>query len=157
MPPPPEDAIACSEILLRGIKRKYLEWDPAQPEFPRVHYSAFALNPDEVYLSVDRLAVSSVGQSFSRWYEEALEAAMSLHTGRVRDLGLSVESRRQDTPENPAHAGISGLPSPYGPEEDHHRATVLALALREMARFVTYRDESIPVKLRQRQEQSRTA
>jgi len=143
----PDAPIACAEIILRGAKRKFLGWNPACPSQPTVLYQAFTLRQDESYLSVDRLSRSTCEASFARWPANLLAAA-SLHVGRVRDLGLRVEPRTQDAPDDPAHAGIVGLPSAHASEGEFERAKVLAIALCEMSRLLALRGPEVLSKLR---------
>jgi len=143
--------MACSELLLRGVvELRHMQWDPSS-DTPLVRSAAFLLRRSDDFLSADRLALSSVQDAFDRWeppaFREGMPAAVSLHTGRVRDAGLIVEARPE--PGNPAHAGILGLPQK---EDDYARAMALASDLQEMARFVRYRDPSVPDKLRRRWE-----
>lgn len=54
---------------------------------------------------------------------------ISLHTGRIRDIGLNVE---QDTPR---HANITGVPYQEGAEANIAAAERLALLLAEQSRI----------------------
>ena len=146
----------CSEILLRGVMSpKDLEPD-GPGHAPIVRHTAFLLRRSEDELSVDRLGRNpgqSPQASFDRWdrqFRDGALAAVTLHTGRVRGLGLEVVP--SPGPENPAHAGIRGVPHQ---EDDYRRAMYLASELQEMARFVRFRDESVERELRGRWERLR--
>jgi len=142
-----DGTVACPEILLRGLRQRHVEWD-ADTETFSASEAAFLLRRTEDYLSVDRRAPDRVHESFEHWPAEFLVAAASLHTGKVRALGLDVEP----VPEagNPAHAGILGLPSIYGPVDEAAEAYRLASDLREQCRFVAYRTPEVAERARRR-------
>jgi hypothetical protein len=135
--------------LLRGLRQRHVVWDPA-PGTLKASDDAFLLRREEQYLSVDRNDPATVDKSFGRWPATFLVAAVSLHTGKVRDLGLRVEPVPE--PGQPDHAGIFGLPTIYGPEEQAVEAYRLASDLNEMARFVACRSPEVAEKARRRAE-----
>jgi hypothetical protein len=75
-------------------------------------------------------------------------AAVSLHTGTVRDLGLDVKPVPE--PGNPRHAGIFRLPSIFGPADEAAEAFRLASDLQEHCRFVACRSPEVAERARQR-------
>ena len=136
------DSLECSEVLLRGVTLGNAKrtWDNEHHR-PKVGWQAFALRRKEQYLSVDRQALSSPGQSFTRWNcdEECAVLALSLHTGRVCDLDSGLDVVAEPEAENQAHAGIRGLPNRFsGDADDKERACELGWALLEMARLAGY-------------------
>lgn len=94
------EALPCSSIVYRAILKKRwmdLTEGKATPEafFRRPHV-------DEDGLSVNIAEATNLEEwvrSFNACYGVA-----SLHVGRIRNLGLEV------TPDNPAHAVITGVP-----------------------------------------------
>jgi hypothetical protein len=139
--------VRCSEILLRGLQQKHLDWDPDARTFTASE-AAFVLRRNEQYLSVDRRGADRVSDAFEQWPATFLVAAVSLHTGSVRDLGLAVKPVPE--PANPLHAGIFGLPTIYGPEDEAAEAYRLASDLREQCRFVACRSTQVAEKARRR-------
>ena len=139
--------IHCSEILLRGLQQKHVDWDPRTAK-PTASDDAFLLRRNEEYLSVDRNDPATVHESFTRWPATFLVAAVSLHTGKVCDLGLRVEP--VPDPANPVHAGVFGLPTIYGPEDQAAEAYRLAGDLREHCRFVACRTPEVAERARRR-------
>lgn len=124
----------CSEILLRGIHKRSLHVDAMGLE---VDYGAFLrrrLPPNRIeeYLSVNREALVTPLQAIAD-LPATYWALVSLHTGHVRDLGLSVLAL--PTARMPAHAGIFGLPDPFGTQEETERAADAAKRLRAMVRW----------------------
>jgi hypothetical protein len=84
---------------------------------------------DEVGLSVDLQSACSCAGTQRDCY-----GVVSLHVGRVRDLGLDV------VPDSPPHGNITGLPRQA---DDRARAEHLASQLAKHARIVSpeqYRD-----------------
>lgn len=117
-----KECLTCPTILFRGIlRRTVVDW-----QNKRVLPSAFHLRPlpkDEDGLSVGHSCdVSDYLNQFRQQF-----GAASLHTGRVRDMGLSV---KQD--DIPNHAVIN-LPHL---EEDPVQAELLALELANHARLL---------------------
>ena len=137
----------CAEVLLRGVTEDSAKrtWD-RQRCLPKVDWRVFALRACEEYLSVDRRALSTPGQSFKRWNErERHELALSLHTGRVRQLRPDLDVEAKPLPDNEAHAGIIGLPNRFvgnGCEkaQAHARAHALGQELYAMAQLAGYGD-----------------
>jgi len=158
-----DKSIACSEILLRGIRWKHLEWDEEAADVT-VRSDAFIRQrrPDGTVdsdLSVDRLRYSTVEQSFARWGTlftkgklTGMPVARSLHTGWLRDLGLRVLA--SPTPENPAHAGIHGLPEPPPPNDSGRlqatAASRMATKLLLLSRFAGYGRDDVREQIRRR-------
>jgi hypothetical protein len=141
--PDQPDQLPCCEILLRGIKEDLFEWDPVH-DAPWPTAAAFIRRltppPPENTISVVRQCIIPPDDVFDYWGEQGLRvaAACSLHTGRVRDIGLSVYATR--SADDAAHADIVGTPIPdAGDEVAFARALDFANALRDMARLQRWR------------------
>lgn len=160
--------LACSEILLRGVQWKYLEWDQEARKVA-VRSDAFlrprrldgTVDPD---LSVDRLALSTVAESFERWSVAfskgnwtGMPMARSLHTGRLRDLAAGLEVIATPDGSNPAHAGIYGLPEPpeQRSETQMTAAGTMATTLLLMPCFAAYGTDDVEERVRLRDEHAR--
>jgi hypothetical protein len=124
-----EDAaeLSCSTILYRAILRKaVVDW-PNRQVLP----AAFMLRPlpgDLDGLSVGHTcAIPEYLSQFKKTFGVA-----TMHTGRVRDLGLQVVV--DDPLHDPYHASIKGLPRK---EEDPEAAELRALDLARQARLLS--------------------
>lgn len=118
--------LPCAEIVLRALVNK--NW--FDQESKRVRPDAFILHRtrDKDGLSVCIQSRADLGAwlgSFKKSF-----GADSLHTGRIRTLGLDVGQSEQDLCDQPDHAVITGLPSP---DEDAKRAESLASQLAKMS------------------------
>jgi hypothetical protein len=95
--------------------------------------AAFIADPDK---DEDGLSVNvSARTNLEAWlggFNSSFGAA-SLHTGRVRTLGLDVIQSEIDLHEAPDHAVITGLPFQ---DDDPDRAEYLASQLARMSRIV---------------------
>ena len=119
------DTLLCSALLYRGARSS--KWlNPDEDQFLPV---AFLRRATENDLSVD--IVSLCSQEEARAGLDPCHGLATLHTGRIRDLGLDV------TPavlaDNPAHAKIIGLPSQ---DEDLAQAQFFATELARQSRVV---------------------
>jgi len=119
------DTLPCSTLLHRGA-RKSTWLNPDEDQFLPV---AFELRPYENDLSVDRVALRS--QEEAKTGLDPCHGLATLHTGRIRDLGLDVIP--DALADNPAHAKIIGLPSQ---EEDLAQAQFFATQLARQSRVV---------------------
>jgi hypothetical protein len=123
----PFTPLHCEEIVLRALlKRGWLD-----DETKRIKPDAFILDPDK---DKDGLSVNVCSKTdLEAWLRSFNKSfgADSLHTGRVRTLGLDVGQTEQDVLEGPDHAVIAGLPLQ---EDDPDRAESLASELARMSR-----------------------
>jgi len=116
------ETLPCSAIVYRAISRRkgWIDW-----EARRVQPAAFISRPpptDEDGLSVDIQSPRSCHETLNKCH-----GVVSLHVGRVRDLGLDIVV--DDSP----HANITGLPRQ---EDDRTEAEHLASLLARQARIV---------------------
>lgn len=118
MPPPTTD-LPCSTILYRSVFRKHVGTGGVLP-------AAFLLRANERGLSV----WLTVAAAWSRL--RSVREVRSLHTGRIRDLGLQVQPDLDD----PAHAEILGLPDPHADEASFLQANRLARQMLRSSRSV---------------------
>jgi len=106
------DAIGNGETLWRGIKKRWLIWDPIDNVL-KIAYHAYLLRPDEFDISVVRASKGSIDEALQPpGFHSPLSAAAGLETSEVRDLGLEVKPKSS----RPARAGIWGCPSYGSPE-----------------------------------------
>ena len=114
-------ALPCSEIVYRGMRsRRWLD-----PTRENVLPAAFFRRPNET----DGLSVNPSSECDIKYVRELLNpchGVVSLHVGRVRDLGLEVEQ------DESKHACIKGLPYQ---DEDPLQAERLAGQLAKQARI----------------------
>jgi len=97
------DRLPCSVLLYRGARSS--TWlNPDEDQFLPV---AFLRRPSENDLSVDIVALRS--QEEAKTGLDPCHGLATLHTGRIRDLGLDVIP--DALADNPAHAKIVGLPA----------------------------------------------
>lgn len=113
----------CSAIVYRALLRR--QWIDEETE--KIERSAYFLrkNKNEQGLSV-RIASACTPQRFAAQFRNCY-GVVSLHVGRIRDLGLDV------VPDSPSHAQIVGLP--YR-EDDRPKADRLARLLTNQSRIV---------------------
>ena len=136
--------LECREVVYRVVRRA----GDIHQETGQVKPEAFFLRPKtdfrdkETGLSVDLASLRTVEES--RASHQKVYRIVTLHTGRVRDLGtessggsgpLDVVHEPIDTPgnENPAHCEIVGLPHR---DDDPLAAEFLAGELAKQARTV---------------------
>lgn len=121
--------LPCSAIVYRTMRSKHWIDRDKHVVAPAAFYRRLenglnGLPKDKDGLSVDIASVCKVeeaGANLTRRY-----GVVSLHTGRIRDIGLDVV---QDTP---SHANITG--TPYK-DEDDARAEFLATLLAKQSRI----------------------
>jgi hypothetical protein len=124
-----ETPLPCPEIILRAIvKARWIDEDTGE-----IKADAFIRDPardaDGLSVNIGRLTGLEVWlSSFKASY-----GTDSLHTGRVRALGIDVVQTAEDMTSDPAHALIVGIPSQ---EEDALAAERTASSLRNMPRSV---------------------
>lgn len=121
--------LACEEVILRALRRRgWFDEDSG-----RIKADAFILDPvrDEDGLSVSIRSRTHI-ESWLAGMRKSF-GADSLHTGRIRTLGLEVGQTEQDLRDQPSHAVITGLPFH---EQDPERAESLASQLARMSRPV---------------------
>lgn len=121
--------LPCEEIVLRALRRK--DW--FDEDTKRITPAAFLRWPgrDRDGLSVNIQARTNLEvwlATFNKSY-----GADSLHTGKVRTLGLDVGQTEQDLRDQWDHALITALPFA---EDDPDRAESLASELAKMSRAV---------------------
>jgi hypothetical protein len=118
--------LACEVVVFRAAtKRKHVDG-------PRFAPAAFLRRPQDAGLSVNYdCDPEECGKNFNPRYGVA-----SLHVGRIRDIGLTVEG---DDPGPPPHAEILGVP-PNLPETERE-AERLAGLLSEQSRTVFERED----------------
>ncbi|SRR6266571_2678487 len=128
--PPQDDSIfpplPCYAIIYRAILRK--SWIDQRNN--RVTSAAFFRRPHDSGKDLDGLSVNiaaacsveEVRSSFSECF-----GVVSLHVGRIRDIGLDVHQNE------PKHANITGLPYQ---QDDTVNAERFAGLLAKQARFV---------------------
>ena len=120
--------LLCPIIVLRAVlKKKWLDDDG------RITSTAFLRDPKHPDgLSVNIASLTDTNQWLSNFTRSF--GADSLHSGRVRELGLEIGQTEADLAESPpAHALIIGLPFT---DEDPKRAEDLATELVRRARAV---------------------
>jgi hypothetical protein len=120
--------LLCPIIVLRAIlKKKWLDDDG------RITSTAFLRDPKHPDgLSVNVADLTDTNQWLSNFNRSF--GADSLHSGRVRELGLEIGQTGTDLAESPqAHALITGLPLT---DEDPKRAEDLATELVKRSRAV---------------------
>ena len=111
------DALPCSAIVYRAMARR--KWIDKSDKLHHVLPAAFMLRPapkDPQGLSVDMESPRSCHRTLKECF-----GVVSLHVGRVRDLGLDVV-----VDESP-HANVTGLPrEAENRTESEHLASLLA-------------------------------
>lgn len=139
------DCIPCSEILLRWIRKRHLVWSNEE-KCVVVKPEAFMRREHiiEEGLSVNRRSLVGNGSYFDGAPGNVC-TVRSLHTGRVRNLGLCVRPTGSG-----AHATIFGLPDPRESLEAHDAALDVAEVLLAMSRHVCYRAGCGPDEIRKR-------
>jgi hypothetical protein len=116
-----DEPLPCCRIVYRAMARK--NWTDRVAN--RVLPAAYIRRPppaDEDGLSVDVSSAASCATALSKCFGVA-----SLHTGRVRDVGLDV------VVDHAPHANIVGLPRP---EVDRDRAERFASLLAKQSRLL---------------------
>lgn len=123
----PFTPLRCEEIVLRALLNR--GWFDEKTE--RITPDAFIRDPkkDKDGLSVNVCSKTDL-EAWLRSFNTSF-GADTLHTGRVRTLGLDVGQTEQDLLEGPEHAVIAGLPFQ---EDDPDRAESLASELARMSR-----------------------
>lgn len=101
-------------------------------ESGRITPSAYVRDPlrDPDGLSVNMHGLTNVDGWLSGEFNKSF-GADTLHTGRVRALGLEIGQTEKDLLDEKGHALIVGVPTV---EEDEQKAEDLATALRDMSR-----------------------
>jgi hypothetical protein len=127
----PEERIQCSEVLLRAIRER--DWRAAEEGTRRIRPTAFMrrVHRPEPGVSVFRAALVTPEECVQR-AGGCIRAVASLHTGAVRDLGLTVEAAGAG-----GHATILGVPDPG---EDPDEARTWGALLRSISRLVWVRE-----------------
>jgi hypothetical protein len=123
--------LLCPIIVLRAVlKRKWLD------DEGRITSTAFLRDPRHPDgLSVNVAELTDTNQWLSNFTRSF--GADSLHSGRIRELGLEIGQTDEDLAEPPAaHALITGLPLT---DEDPKRAEDLATELAMRSRAVDRR------------------
>ena len=117
------EPLPCNAIIYRALLRK--QWIESETE--RIKPNAYFLrkNKNEVGISVNIASVYSPEQCAARFIN--CYGVVSLHTGRIRDLGLDVLQ------DSIYHAQIVGLPYQ---EDEFDRAVRLARLLANQSRIV---------------------
>jgi hypothetical protein len=125
-PQPEASPLPCSAIVYRALLRK--KW--VDKNTGRIMAAAFLRRPESTGNDLDGVSVSpaetcsveDVRNAFNECF-----GVVSLHVGRVRDMGLDV------APDTLVHANITGLPAP---DNDPVEAERLAGLLARQARIV---------------------
>jgi hypothetical protein len=113
-------AFPCSSILFRSVFSSQLEDG-------EVSLTAFHLKPK------DRGELSVWKGARPAWTRlSRVRQVVSLHTGRVRDIGLEA----YEDPDDEDHGLVVGLPDPYASDESFLMANRLARRLLDMSRPV---------------------
>ena len=121
--------LPCEEIVLRAItKSGWLNLDG------RLNHNAFIRDPkkDSDGLSVNLRSRTDLPAWLSGVFDKSW-GADSLHSGRIRTLGLEVGQTAKDLAEQSDHGVIDGLPFS---DDDPERAEYLAGQLARMSRQV---------------------
>ncbi len=119
------DTLPCSVLLYRGARSS--NWlNPDEDQFLPI---AFKLRHSENDLSVDIMSLCSEEETMAGLNK--CHGLATLHTGRIRDLGLDVVP--DALINNPAHAKIIGLPSQ---DEDIAKTEFFATELARQSRVV---------------------
>jgi hypothetical protein len=120
----PDDPLPCQTIVFRAIRSK--SWIDEVNH--RATADAFRRRSRENGGDDDGLSVNLGSVEACRAVLKKCQGVVSLHVGRVRDIGLDVRS----DPEDADHALIVGLPYP---EDDPDTLETLAGALAEQSRL----------------------
>lgn len=122
-------ALPCEAIVHRAALRK----NCIDEDNGCITSAAFIRRPgvDVDGLSVD-LASYRPSADFAASFNRC-RAIVSLHTGRIRSLGLDAAPDRPPNANNPSHASITGVPFK---EDDPEEAERLASALARQSRIV---------------------
>ncbi len=118
--------LPCEEIVLRAIlKAGWLHEDG------RINANAFIRHPkkDQDGLSVNLRSRTNIVAWLSGFNKSW--GADSLHSGKIRTLGLDVGQTADDLAHRPDHAVVEGLPFQ---DEDPERAEQLASELARISR-----------------------
>jgi hypothetical protein len=120
--------LLCPIIVLRAVLKK--RWLDADGRITSTAFLRDPKHPDGLSVNVAELTDTNQWLSnFSRSF-----GADSLHSGRVRELGLEIGQTEEDLSETPqAHALITGLPLT---DEDPKRAEDFATELVKRSRAV---------------------
>ena len=113
--------LECGEILFRLLKRSWIH-----PDGNGILPDAFRRRPVDNGLSVFIASLCSIEEARTKL--EKVRGVASLHTGRVRDIGLDVTP----DPGDIQHAEIVGVPLA---DDDEHMANYFADLLAEQARL----------------------
>jgi hypothetical protein len=118
------DPLPCQTIVFRALRSK--SW--IDEENQRAAADAFRRRSRQNGGDDDGLSVNRRSAEACRAVLKKCQGVVSLHVGRVRDMGLDV----QVDPQDADHALIIGLPYP---EDDPDTLETLATALAEQSRL----------------------
>jgi hypothetical protein len=121
----PVEYVPCETIVFRALRSK--SW--IDEEHDRATADAFRRRSRENGGDDDGLSVNRRSAEACRAVLKKCQGVVSLHVGRIREMGLDV----QIDPLDADHALITGLPYP---EDDPETLETLAEALAEQSRLV---------------------